>query len=68
MLISVSKDVSNWVTGNEVSAMMLFNSSYGTSFFTVLYTDTDERTCNDSDMSNNNPICTGMQNTCDGNV
>ena len=57
MLTSVSKDVSNWVTGREVIEC---SASYGASFFTVLYTETYERTCNDSDMSNNNPICTGM--------
>ena len=65
MLTSVSKDVSNWVTGREVIEC---SASYGASFFTVLYTETYERTCNDSDMSNNNPICTDMQNTCDGNM
>ena len=69
MLTSVSKDVSNWVTGNEVSAMMLLSAVRRTvRRFSQFYTQRHERTCNDSDMLNNNPICIGMQNTCDGNM
>ena len=79
MLISVSKDVSNSVTGNEVSAITLLSAVRRTvRRFSQFCKHTDERTCHDSDLpNNNNAICKApkasvpackMENKCNSDV
>jgi len=79
VLISVSNEVSYEVTGREVSEIVLFSADRRlVRRFSQFCKHTDERTCHDSDLpNNNNAICKApkasvpackMENKCNSDV